>query len=96
MPGNISKRKFTDPKLNRYDVMQHVRNIYDILGITNPETFESNSGVANIVSRIDQIDNKSMVGWKGTMEEYKRDRAAGLIADDTVCAITDDYYEPNK
>lgn len=92
MANNVSNKKFTNPALNRYDVMQHVRNLYDIVGVTDTETFEKNNA-ANMSAMIDKIRERTIVDWHGTMEEFKRDRKAGLITDDMVCAI-DDYVGP--
>lgn len=96
MSNKVTNRKFTDPALNRYDVMQHIRNLYDIVGVTNTNTFEQNHAVANVVDRIEQIADGSIIKWEGSMEKFLHDKAAGLITSDMICAITDDYYNPNE
>lgn len=93
MANNVVNKKFTNPALNRYDVMQHIRNLYNIVGVTDTDTFEKNNA-ANMTAMIDKIKDRTIVDWYGTMEEFKRDRAAGIITDDMVCAI-DDYVGPD-
>lgn len=105
MAINVTNGKFENDILNDYDVMQHIRNIYNILGITEPERVPSSGGTSggdgedgesdrSIFDWIYDAVSRSMIDWEGTREEYKQGVANGTITPDMLCAINDDYYYP--
>lgn len=87
--------RFNDKRLNNFDVMQHISNIYDILGTTDKKSIETNQS-NDISERLNEIQNGNFIQWVGTLEEYNIAKASGVIKPDMLCAITDDYYEPNE
>ena len=87
--------RFNEKRLNEFDVMEHISNIYNIVGTTDPKSVQSDKS-HNVAERLNEIQNSSFVHWKGTMEEYKIARANGTIKPGMLCAITDDYYNPDE
>lgn len=87
--------RFNDKRLNDYDVMQHISNIYDIIGTTDKKSVETGQS-NNISERLDEVQHGNFIQWSGTLEEYKIAKASGLITPTMLCAITDDYYEPES
>ena len=85
--------KFENDVLNSYDVMQHIRNIYSILGTTEREGFGNGNG-DSFLELVQEAIHRSMIDWVGTREEYTQGVANGTITKDMLCAVTDDYYYP--
>lgn len=86
--------RFETKELNDYDVMQHIKNIYGIIGTTGKESVQTVES-DNIVERLKELDKNKVVDWVGTKEEYEIAKAAGEITDDMVCAV-EDVYQPEK
>lgn len=87
--------RFNDKRLNNFDVMEHISNIYDIVGTTDSKSVETDQS-HNIVERLNEIQHGNFIQWKGTQDEYKIAVANGTIKPGMLCAITDDYYEPEE
>lgn len=80
--------------IKNYDIMQHIRNIYNLIGATSPDGIKLN---ANLVSAIDQIAKETgQKIWVGTQKKYEEGIGNGTISNTTICIITDDYYEPSE
>lgn len=86
--------RFNDKRLNNYDVMQHISNIYEIIGTTDKQSVGTEQS-GNISERLNEIQHGNFIQWIGTREEYKAATASGVIKPGMLCAITDDYYNPN-
>ncbi len=76
------------PQLRDYDIMQHIRNIYGIMGFQTLDGIIGNTTVAEAISHL-RSNQKNY--WVGTLEQYEEGRGNGLIADDVLCIITNDY-----
>ena len=87
--------RFNNKELDNYDVMQHVQNIYNIIGTTGKASVETRTA-NNIVERLNEIKTTNIVDWIGTKAEYDAAKSSGFITPNMVCAITDDYYVPEK
>lgn len=74
--------------IKNYDIMQHIRNIYEILGISDP------NGVVGYRSVLDAINNKSTI-WLGTKAKHDEAVGNGTLPENAICLITDDFYDPN-
>lgn len=90
----VTNGKFHDDALNDYDVMQHIRNIYNILGTTNNESITP-PGTSNItiIDVVNHLQEKDAIDAFVTQKEYEEGLANGSLKD-KLCAITDDYYRP--
>ena len=72
------------------DVMQHIQNLYSILGVTNKPD-------KSIVDMVNENSNNIPVDWVGTVEEYRAAKACGDITPTMNCYITDDdNFDPTK
>lgn len=71
-----------------YDIMQHIRNIYSILGFQSLDGIIGGGSIAEIISYL-RANQKNY--WVGTLAQYEEGRGNGLIGDDILCIITDDY-----
>lgn len=81
-------------ELRDYDIMQHIRNIYGIMGFQTLDGIVGNSTVAEAIS---QLRTTQKNYWVGTLEEYEEGRGNGTIPDDVLCIITNDYIPaPNE
>ena len=86
--------RFNEKRLNDYDVMQHITNIYSIIGTTDVKSVETEQS-HNVAERLNEIQHGKFADWYGTQEEYEIAKASGVIKPGMLCAITDDYYEPD-
>ena len=87
--------RFNEKRLNEFDVMEHISNIYNIVGTTDPKSVESDQS-HNITERLNEIQRGKFIQWQGTQEEYDIAVANGTIKPGMLCAITDDYYNPDE
>ena len=71
--------RFETKELNDYDVMQHIKNIYGIIGTTGKESVQTVES-DNIVERLKELDKNKVVDWVGTKEEYEIAKADILSA----------------
>ena len=77
-----------------YDIMQHIRNIYNIIGATTPEGINASSTLVSAIDKVAQESGQKI--WVGTQERYEEGVGNGTITNTMLCIITDDYYEPTE
>ena len=77
-----------DNKISSFDIMQHIRNIYAILGVQTPEDINESSILELIAQGRKTADGKTI--RVVTTEEYEIGIGNGTISLDDVCIITDD------
>lgn len=93
MSINVKSNRFQNKDLNNFDVMQHIRNIYDILGVLVQDDMTYGKAT-NVVERLDDISKNPLIkGYYDTVEEYQNDLKAGIISPDDLCYIEDDEFD---
>lgn len=87
MSLDVTSNRFQDKDLNAYDVMQHVRNIYNILGVLyQKDMAEGNAN--NVVERLDDITKNPLIkAYFDTVEEYKAALQAGTVSPNDLCYV---------
>lgn len=73
--------------IKNFDIMQHIDNIYKIIGITDPESIQNASNLNEIIA---QLCSNGQPVWIGSEADYEFGRSNGTITDNTVCIVTDD------
>ena len=60
MSINVKSNRFQNKDLNNFDVMQHIRNIYDILGVLVQDDMTYGKAT-NVVERLDDISKNPLI-----------------------------------
>ena len=78
-------------KNKQLDIMQHINNIYEILGYESIDGITDKLSISQILAKLKE--NHTDV-WVGTEAQYNEGRGNGTIPDGVVCLITDDFVSP--
>ena len=90
MSLDTSNNSFKNKELNNFDVMQHIRNIYDILGVVDKKDVGYHEST-NVVERLDSITKNPLIkGEYDTMDDYLADLNRGKISPNDIYQINDD------
>lgn len=76
-----------DNKISGFDIMQHIRNIYAILGVDAPADIDESS-ILGIINQIKTPEGKIVRVL--TTEAYETGIGNGTVSLDDVCIIIDD------
>lgn len=66
------------------DVLQHLTNIYDILGVTDLSELDSKT----IKQKLEEVLPDTQI-WVGPQIEYDEQWGNGTISETTLCIVTD-------
>ena len=66
------------------DVLQHLTNIYDILGVTDLSELDSKT----IKQKLEEVRPDTQI-WVGSQTEYDEQWGNGTISETTLCIVTD-------
>ena len=95
MSLDVTSNRFQNKDLNEYDVMQHVRNLYNILGVIIKEDMTYGTAT-NVVERLDAISKNPLIkGFYKTVEEYQNDLKAGIISPNDIYYIDEEIFTEN-
>lgn len=71
------------------DVMQHIRNIYDLIGASDSNGLIGFDSIVSGLGNISASDNQKI--WVGSTKAYEEGVGNGTITNEMICCIDDDY-----